>query len=200
MGPSARCLRRRRRRSSPAPGGAGCRSAHGAAGVPSPLWLGRSSRMTLSFRGALWVRASAWSRSGPSTTRPITVPGCRALTISAPLQAFRMVDGRPSVGCHLPRTCGTCSATGTTLNDVWVLRTPFSMIGTESLDACTSTVAVGCAGRAGAVLGPRKLRGTGSAAARRCGELARDRVAVHRRPVPPRGLARTAVRLGAADC
>jgi hypothetical protein len=25
-------------------------------------------------------------------------------------------------------------------------------------------------------------------------------VAVHRRPVPPRGLARTAVRLGAADC
>jgi hypothetical protein len=59
-------------------------------------------------------------------------------------------------------------------------------------------VAVRFPGRAGAVLGQREVRGTRSAGARRRGELARDRVAVHRRPIPPHGLAETAARVRAA--
>jgi hypothetical protein len=57
-------------------------------------------------------------------------------------------------------------------------------------------VPVGFPGRGGAVLGQRKPRGTGSAGARCGGALARDRVAVRRRPVPAHGLARTVVRRG----
>ncbi len=54
-----------------------------------------------SFREALSVRASAWSHLDPSTMQTITVPGCRASTTSAPLQALRIVNGRPSVGVSL---------------------------------------------------------------------------------------------------
>ena len=102
-------------------------------------WLSRSSRMILSFRGALWVRASAWSHLGLRTTRPITLPGWRASTTSGPLLGLRMVDGRPSVVSHSPRTCETWSATQMTFNEVWVLRTRSSMMGIESSDAYTST-------------------------------------------------------------
>ena len=60
-------------------------------------------------------------------------------------------------------------------------------------------VAVGSPRRAGAVLGQRNLCGTRSVGARRRRELARDRVAVDRRPVPRPRLAAAAVRLVSDD-
>jgi hypothetical protein len=103
------------------------------------VWLSRSSRMTLWFRGASRARASAWSHSSPSTTRLTTVPGHRASSTFAAPQAFRTVDGHPSMDSHSPRTSGTCNATPTTSNDAWALPTPSSVTKAASSAASTYT-------------------------------------------------------------
>ena len=167
-------------------------------GVTSPYGCSRSCPTTLSLRRAWWVRAFAWSHSDPSTTTPITVRGRRASTTSAPLPAFRILDGRPPLGSlaenlrdlerHADDFQRRVGFTYTVLDDGG------RVIGCVYIYPSRSDPAVA------------QVRSWVAANYAELDPLVHDasrtgshRVAVHRRPVPPPGLAATAVRLGAAE-
>jgi hypothetical protein len=165
-----------------------CTASQGQAS-PDPrgklaIWLPRSSRMTTSFRCISPVRASAWSRSDRTTTTPTTARGRRASSTSAPPQAFPPGGGHPPAGCHSRRTSATCERMPRTSGDASASRTPSSMTKTSSSAASTSTLAGRSRHHRGAVVGQRRSGGTGLPAARNRRQLARRRLAVHRRQIP----------------